>query len=115
MNLTEQVGNIQLQEHTLKKIQAFFDSFEIKEIDENTISLCCNKNLLLAINGNYMELVKGENVKVGSPIHLNPVGIKYDSDVEIKEKAINITKNGNRDDRDRNHSRIKKYKNISEV
>ena len=110
MNLTEQVENIQLQEHTLKKIQAFFDSFEIKEIDENTVSLCCNKNLLLAINGNYMELVKGENVKVGSPIHLNPVGLKYDSDIEI-----NSSKNGNRDGGDRNHSRTKKYKNISEV
>ena len=110
MKLTEQAGNIQLQEHTLKKIQAFFDSFEIKEIDENTVSLCCNKNLLLAINGNYMELVKGENVKVGSPIHLNPVGLKYDSDIEI-----NSSKNGNRDGRDRNHSRTKKYKNISEV
>ena len=111
----EEVKNIQLPENTLKKIQAFFDSFEIKEIDENTVSLCCNKNLLLAINGNYMELVKGENVKVGSPIHLNPVGLKYDSDIDIKEKAINIVKTGNRDGRNRNYSRIKKHKNISEV
>ena len=92
MKLTEEVKNIQLPENTLKKIQAFFDNFEIKEIDENTISLCCNKNLLVAVNGNYMELVKGENVKVGSPIHLNPVGLKYDSDIEINEKAINIRK-----------------------
>ena len=89
----EEVKNIQLPENTLKKIQAFFDSFEIKEIDESTISLCCNKNLLVAVNGNYMELVKGENVKVGSPIHLNPVGLKYDSDIDIKEKAINSLKN----------------------
>ena len=110
MKLTEEVKNIQLPENTLKKIQAFFDSFEIKEIDENTVSLCCNKNLLLAINGNYMELVKGENVKVGSPIHLNPVGLKYDSDINI-----NSSKNGNRDGRNRNYSRIKKHKNISEV
>ena len=110
MKLTEEVKNIQLPENTLKKIQAFFDSFEIKEIDENTVSLCCNKNLLLAINGNYMELVKGENVKVGSPIHFNPVGLKYDSDINI-----NNSKNGNRDGRNRNYSRIKKYKNISEV
>ena len=110
MNLTEKVGNIQLPENTLKKMKVFFDSFEIKEIDENTVSLCCNKNLLLAINGNYMELVKGENVKVGSPIHLNPVGLKYDSDIEI-----NSSKSGNRDGRNRNCSRTKKYKNISEV
>ena len=89
----EEVKNIQLPENTLKKIQAFFDNFEIKEIDENTISLCCNKNLLVAVNGNYMELVKGQNVKVGSPIHLNPVGLKYDSDIEINEKAINSLKN----------------------
>ena len=106
----EEVKNIQLPENTLKKIQAFFDSFEIKEIDENTVSLYCNKNLLLAINGNYMELVKGENVKVGSPIHLNPFSLKYDSDINI-----NSSKNGNRDGRNRNYSRIKKHKNISEV
>ena len=110
MKLTEEVKNIQLPENTLKKIQAFFDSFEIKEIDENTVSLCCNKNLLLAINGNYMELVKGENVKVGSPIHFNPVGLKYDSDINI-----NNSKNGKRDGRNRSYSRIKKHKNISEV
>ena len=110
MKLTEEVKNIQLPENTLKKMKAFFDNFEIKEIDENTISLCCNKNLLVAVNGNYMELVKGENVKVGSPIHLNPVGLKYDSDIEI-----NSSKNGNRDGGNRNHSRTKKYKNISEV
>ena len=89
----EEVKNIQLPENTLKKIQAFFDNFEIKEIDEITISLCCNKNLLVAVNGNYMELVKGENVKVGSPIHLNPVGLKYDSDIDIKEISINSLKN----------------------
>ena len=94
MKLTEEVKNIQLPENTLKKIQAFFDSFEIKEIDENTVSLCCNKNLLLAINGNYMELVKGENVKIGSPIHLNPVVLKYDSDKDIKKKALNSLKTG---------------------
>ena len=29
----EEVKNIQLPENTLKKIQAFFDNFEIKEID----------------------------------------------------------------------------------
>lgn len=90
MNLTEEVKNIQLPENTLKKMQVFFDNFEIKEIDENTISLCCNKNLLVTVNGNYMELVKGQNVKVGSPIHLNPVGLKYDSDIEIKDRAIKI-------------------------
>ena len=89
----EEVKNIQLPENTLKKMQAFFDNFEIKEIDEKTISLCCNKNLLVAVNGNYMELVKGQNVKVGSPIHLNPVGLKYDSDIDIKEISINSRKN----------------------
>ena len=39
-----------------------------------------------------MELVKGENVKVGSPTHLNPVGLKYDSDIDIKEISINKLK-----------------------
>ena len=39
-----------------------------------------------------MELVKGENVKVGSPIHLNPVGLKYNSDIDIKEISINKLK-----------------------
>lgn len=106
----EEVKNIQLPENTLKKIQAFFDSFEIKEIDENTISLCCNKNLLVAVNGNYMELVKGENVKVGSPIHLNPVGLKYNSDIEI-----NSSKNGNRDGRDRHYDCITKYRKSQEI
>lgn len=106
----EEAKNIQLPENTLKKIQAFFDNFEIKEIDENTISLCCNKNLLLAINGNYMELVKGENVKVGSPIHLNPVGLKYDSDIEI-----NSSKNGNRDGGSRHYNCITKYRKSQEI
>lgn len=110
MKLTEEVKNIQLPENTLKKIQAFFDNFEIKEIDENTISLCCNKNLLVAVNGNYMELVKGENVKVGSPIHLNPVGLKYDSDIEI-----NTSKNGNRDGRSRHYDSITKYRKSQEI
>ena len=106
----EEVKNIQLPENTLKKIQAFFDNFEIKEIDENTISLCCNKNLLVVVNGNYMELVKGQNVKVGSPIHLNPVGLKYDSDIEI-----NSSKNGNRDGRSRHYDSITKYRKSQEI
>lgn len=110
MKLTEEVKNIQLPENTLKKIQAFFDNFEIKEIDENTISLHCNKNLLVAVNGNYMELVKGQNVKVGSPIHFNPVGLKYDSDIDI-----NSSKNGNRDGRDRHYDSITKYRKSQEI
>ena len=108
----EEVKNIQLPENILKKMQAFFDNFEIKEIDENTISLCCNKNLLVAVNGNYMELVKGQNVKVGSPIHLNPVGLKYDSDIDI---SINKLKTRTSDGRSGHHNSITKYRKSQEI
>ena len=69
----------------------------------------------MAVNGNYMELVKGENVKVGSPIHFNPVGLKYNSDIDIKEISINKLKTRTSDDRSRHHNSITKYRKSQEI
>lgn len=79
-----------------QKTELFFRNFDIKEIDQDTIAIITKKHLLLGVEGNLIQITKGENVQIANHIHLNP---KIDSN-NIKPSEISyysLTKDNNGD------------------
>lgn len=62
-----------LSEEKMKKLNTLLDSFDVIELDNQSLALSCKKNLVLYVDGNMVEITKNENVKIGKNIHLNPV------------------------------------------
>ena len=58
---------------TIQKLDLLCRSIEIKELDNQSISIECKKNLFLLVQGNFLQVAEGDNIIVGKKLRLNPL------------------------------------------
>lgn len=58
---------------TIQKLDLLCKNIEIKELDNQSISIECKKNLFLLIQGNFLQVAEGDNIIVGKKLRLNPL------------------------------------------
>ena len=58
---------------TIQKLDLLCRSIEIKELDNQSISIECKKNLFLLVQGNFLQVAEGNNIIVGKKLRLNPL------------------------------------------
>ena len=58
---------------TIQKLDFLCRSIEIKELDNQSISIECKKNLFLLVQGNFLQVAEGDNIIVGKKLRLNPL------------------------------------------
>lgn len=58
---------------TIQKLDLLCKSIEIKELDNQSISIECKKNLFLLVQGNFLQVAEGDNIIVGKKLRLNPL------------------------------------------
>ena len=58
---------------TIQKLDLLCRNIEIKELDNQSISIECKKNLFLLIQGNFLQVAEGDNIIVGKKLRLNPL------------------------------------------
>ena len=62
-----------LPAETIQKLDLLCRNIEIKELDNQSISIECKKNLFLLVQGNFLQVAEGENIIVGKKLRLNPL------------------------------------------
>ena len=62
-----------LPAETIQKLDLLCRSIEIKELDNQSISIECKKNLFLLVQGNFLQVAEGDNIIVGKKLRLNPL------------------------------------------
>ena len=62
-----------LPAETIQKLDLLCRNIEIKELDNQSISIECKKNLFLLIQGNFLQVAEGDNIIVGKKLRLNPL------------------------------------------
>ena len=62
-----------LSVETIQKLDLLCRSIEIKELDNQSISIECKKNLFLLVQGNFLQVAEGNNIIVGKKLRLNPL------------------------------------------
>ena len=62
-----------LPAETIQKLDLLCRSIEIKELDNQSISIECKKNLFLLVQGNFLQVAEGDNTIVGKKLRLNPL------------------------------------------
>lgn len=58
---------------TIQKLDLLCRNIEIKELDNQSISIECKKNLFLLVQGNFLQVAEGDNIIVGKKLRLNPL------------------------------------------
>ena len=58
---------------TIQKLDLLCRSIEIKELDNQSISIECKKNLFLLVQGNFLQVAEGDNIIIGKKLRLNPL------------------------------------------
>ena len=62
-----------LPAETIQKLDLLCRNIEIKELDNQSISIECKKNLFLLVQGNFLQVAEGNNIIVGKKLRLNPL------------------------------------------
>ena len=62
-----------LPAETIQKLDLLCRNIEIKELDNQSISIECKKNLFLLVQGNFLQVAEGDNIIVGKKLRLNPL------------------------------------------
>ena len=62
-----------LPAETIQKLDLLCRSIEIKELDNQSISIECKKNLFLLVQGNFLQVAEEDNIIVGKKLRLNPL------------------------------------------
>ena len=62
-----------LPTETIQKLDLLCRNIEIKELDNQSISIECKKNLFLLVQGNFLQVAEGDNIIVGKKLRLNPL------------------------------------------
>ena len=62
-----------LSVETIQKLDLLCRNIEIKELDNQSISIECKKNLFLLVQGNFLQVAEGDNIIVGKKLRLNPL------------------------------------------
>ena len=62
-----------LPAETIQKLDLLCRSIERKELDNQSISIECKKNLFLLVQGNFLQVAEGDNIIVGKKLRLNPL------------------------------------------
>ena len=58
---------------TIQKLDLLCRNIEIKELDNQSISIECKKNLFLLVQGNFLQVAEGDNIIIGKKLRLNPL------------------------------------------
>ena len=62
-----------LPAETIQKLDLLCRNIEIKELDNQSISIECKKNLFLLVQGNFLQVAEGNNIIVGKKLRFNPL------------------------------------------
>ena len=62
-----------LPAETIQKLVLLCRNIEIKELDNQSISIECKKNLFLLVQGNFLQVAEGDNIIIGKKLRLNPL------------------------------------------